>query len=731
MKTKTLLLLFFLLASLQQAVAFQYRGVEYTVLSLGYNTGTCALTGVKESIACDYIIPSTVPYESISYKSYTLKVVEIGECAFVGNEDLFSVTIPNTVTTIKRAAFAGCRNLQSVNLPNSLTSIEESTFARCTNLTSVELPNSVTSIEECAFSACENLSSVKLSNALTSIGDYAFFLCCNLESIDFPESITSIGERAFAKNKFTTISIPASVKEIGIMAFSSCWRLQTICVSEKNQYFTSRDGVLFTKDLSTIMQLPGAYKGDYTIPNSVKNIGDYAFMDCPDLTAVSLPESITTIGNYAFDECIELNSIALSNSISSIGSGAFYDCNIKNIDLPESLTYIGEYAFSKCKNLSTITIPNSVKDIKHHTFSGCENLTEVILPPSLNSIGEEAFDYCSRLKSINVPNSVTSIGEGAFYWCGNLTKFIVPDNVTKIEENTFSECRNLTEVELPASLKSIGNLAFYRCKNLTSINIPKSVANIDSCAFGDCSGLTEITIPEAVTTIEEETFYGCSRLSKVFLPKGLTNIQRAAFSRCDLKEIICYAQIPPKCEKYCFDGYRELDEYRDVIGLERPIKILLHVPFFTYNKYRNAPVWSEFKDIVAEQGEIRLNTTAATMEVGEQLQLTATTFPSEGMEDISWYSPNQEVAKVSKTGLVTAVREGSAKIRVSCGGQSGPICMIKVVENSGVDDVFADKEEQIVVYNLQGFRLDITSKDQLSQLPVGIYLVNGKKYVLK
>lgn len=159
MKARIFLYLLLLLGSLQPIVAFEYWGIEYTVLSLekreNGNVGTCALTEVKRTLENgDFIIPSTVPYEDFFGRKYTLTVVEIGEYAFSGGKLLFSVTIPNTIKTIKGSA-----------------------FARCTNLTSVDLPNSVTSIGESAFEGCDNLSSVTLSKAITSIGDFAFYEC--------------------------------------------------------------------------------------------------------------------------------------------------------------------------------------------------------------------------------------------------------------------------------------------------------------------------------------------------------------------------------------------------------------------------------------------------------------------------------------------------------------------------------------------------------------------------
>jgi len=134
-------------------------------------------------------------------------VVEIGENAFF-RQRITSVTIPNSVTSIRVGAFAN-NQLTSVTIPNSVTSIGDAAFAN-NQLTSIIIPGSVTSIGRGVF-ANNQLTSVTIPNSVTSIGDSAF-ANNQLTSVTIPGSVTSIGAWAFRNNQLTSITIGANVK---------------------------------------------------------------------------------------------------------------------------------------------------------------------------------------------------------------------------------------------------------------------------------------------------------------------------------------------------------------------------------------------------------------------------------------------------------------------------------------------------------------------------------------
>ena len=183
-----------------------------------------------------------------------------------------------------------------------------------------------------------------------------------------------------------------------------------------------------------------------------------------------------------------------------------------------------------------VTFCGTHPDSYSNEYSGAVNIPESVIYNesiySVTSIGESAFGVCSSLTSVEIPNSVTSIGGGAFQSCSSLTSVEIPNSVTSIESYAFCFCTRLTSVMIPNSVTSIGTLAFYYCSSLTSVVIPNSVTSIGESAFSVCSGLTSVVMPNSVTSIGNYAFSGCSGLTSVVIPNSVTSIGVGAFSGC-------------------------------------------------------------------------------------------------------------------------------------------------------------------------------------------------------
>ena len=363
---------------------------------------------------------------------------------------------------------------------------------------------------------------------------------------------------------------------------------------ELREAFVDEWGVKYSKDGRKLLQAPKELDGTYSIrkgtkiicdeafgwskiigcrsltdiviPNSVTNIGDYAFSGCRSLTDIVIPDSVTNIGDCAFWDCRSLTDIVIPNSVTSIGDNAFEYCfSLSNLVIPDGVTSIGKWAFEDCSSLSSVVIPDSVTSIGNHAFAYCESLTDIVIPDSVTSIGDNAFAYCESLTDIVIPDSVTSIGDNAFRHCSSLSSVVIPKSVVNLNGNPFCrwdgelKClspyfiydnkvlfdkdkskiiafrdKNTTSYVIPDSVTRIGESAFRGCSFLNSVVIPDGVTSIGEYAFRHCSSLSSLVIPDSVTSIECYAFSGCESLSSIVIPDSVTSIGYHAFASCNL-----------------------------------------------------------------------------------------------------------------------------------------------------------------------------------------------------
>ena len=171
--------------------------------------------------------------------------------------------------------------------------------------------------------------------------------------------VTRIGERVFGFQKqIVSVTIPATVTEIGghLAGYST---LQKYIVDENNKTFCSVDGVVFTKDMKTLVSYPTSYyTKTYTVPDGVETIGDGAAYNS-DIESLILSDSVTKVDNFAFTYCKKLKSIKFTNSLKSIGFSGFGNCaSLESADVPASVEKIDSSAFGSCAALKTLTINN-------------------------------------------------------------------------------------------------------------------------------------------------------------------------------------------------------------------------------------------------------------------------------------------------------------------------------------------------------------------------------------
>ena len=278
-------------AESQESVSATYGDFEYTL----EDDYTCTITGYKGS-AANVTIPSTI---------YGYKVCKIGYESFEDNNNIRSVTIPKYVEIIDNGAFKGCHSLNSVTFPSGLKTINNGAFSN-TNIKKVTLPNTVTVISDDAFSYCENLSSLTLSNKLESVGYDTFAYCKSLTSVNLPNSLKYADWFLFRDcTSLKTVSIGSGLKEwhsqgdYGFI-FKGCTALESITVSSSNNNYSSANGIMYDKKKTEILVYPQAKKDTtYTVPSTIKTLGELSTNNNPYLKTITIPASVTDIRDNA------------------------------------------------------------------------------------------------------------------------------------------------------------------------------------------------------------------------------------------------------------------------------------------------------------------------------------------------------------------------------------------------------------------------------------------------
>lgn len=383
----------------------QNGGITYTVTSIGnafspenWNSQLHSVTlpntilSIKENAfhGCNQLSQLHVP-ESVT---------KIGYMAF-NSVGLSSIEIPNNVVTIDEAAFLGCY-LIDANIGSGVKHIRERTFESCSQLMSVNLSDGIESIDGRAFAEDVNLESINFPKALQTIGTDAFLNCCKLPSLLLPQGLVSISYNAFMNcSSAQILSIPSSLTDIRDQVFVGCTGLETITVSEENPKFDSRNNCNALIETTTNQLVLGCR--NTVIPSGVKSVGDYAFYECSTLKSADIPEGVTSIGAWAFYNCTGLTTLNLPETLCSVGNFAFMGCQqLENVVIPANMDSIGASTFRNCTSLKSVSLPDNLTYIGWNAFQNCKNLTEIYIPESVITQGPWAFAGCNQLQSVKV-----------------------------------------------------------------------------------------------------------------------------------------------------------------------------------------------------------------------------------------------------------------------------------------------------------------------------------------
>lgn len=239
-----------------------------------------------------------------------------------------------------------------------------------------------------------------------------------------------------------------------------------------------------------------------TLPDSIAEIGAYAFAGCENLTEINLPDSVIRIGARAFSGCTGMQLAQLPADLRALGDYAFADCAcaLESPYFPPVLSDIGTGAFAGCTAIRQITL--ALRTVPAHCFEGCTALESVRLEAPLRSILTAAFRGCISLSDVTLPSTLHTIGQQAFENDTALTALRLPEKLRTLGVSALAGVP-LKYVSIPAQLTQIPDGVFARNSVMREITLPETVREIDFGAFADTPKLAEIIVEnrDAVLTL--------------------------------------------------------------------------------------------------------------------------------------------------------------------------------------------------------------------------------------
>ena len=525
-------------------------GQEYAVTQVADKAfwGMQKLTSVKVADGVTSI-GTQVFEECVKLTSVELpsSILTIGDKAFFYCTRLANIKLPSSLKEISDGTFYGCASLKTLDIPQNITTIGKYTFAECGKLTQVTGMKGVTSIGARAFKRCRAMESFAFEEGLESIEDRAFEECQALRTAYLPKSLKTMGKYAFNDCQGLE-KVSLSVAEIPTFAFGNCTAItqfdlqegvqkidkfaldasledalvipKTVTyidplaignsmapeykVEQDNENYSSKDGVLYSKDGTTLVNYPDTSKAkSFTVPSGVTKIGDYAFYAVDNLKTVDLG-SVNELGKDAFASSTTLRNVTFSKNLTAIPDSAFSSTNIKNLVLPSNIKEIGSNSFS---GISAKTIDlGSVETIGDSALSSAYNIKEITIPASVTSVaGNFAAGSAATKYKVALGSKSFKAKKGLLYSADGKTLVSVPtyynskqdkpsvtvaDGCEVIGANAFDSVSAFT-VSLPSTVTTIKTDAFKGAENLYNkkgFKIPASVTTIEDYALGYTSG---------------------------------------------------------------------------------------------------------------------------------------------------------------------------------------------------------------------------------------------------
>ena len=425
----------------------------------------------------------------------------------------------------------------AINIPSSVT-YNGKTFT-------------VTEINYSAFFDAQlEITSVTIPNTVKKIGINAFLNCGNMKRLTIPASVTEIGKAAFDRCTFEALTIEGRLQSYSGVFDGLNTKSVVYCpesaLSITKAYYKGPVYVIGTvvEPKVTEVVVDGVAYGLDLVSKTATATG----RDPEAINQANIPQELT------IRETVNANNTTYE--VTKIAERAFsYDQNLATINIPNTVKSMGEYTFYVCRNLLKANIPSSLSTIPSGTFSGCESLRDVNIASGVSSIAGNAFNNCYMLAYYDplfIPSTMRNINETAFRNCTGMIGFNVDPANTYLSSsdgmlyegnyNKLLKCPprcGKGEVKLPEQCGTIGYEAFYDCTDITVITAG-NVTTVGGGAFRGCTALKHLRLSPMLRSIGAVAFADCKSLIAVTLPRTLTNIEVSGdlFNGCKLEQLV-------------------------------------------------------------------------------------------------------------------------------------------------------------------------------------------------